>query len=130
MALALHQRAIETRLVLPFDSGQEAALVPGATIFGARHLLDVVAQFLPPGAELPAGCDPAAGDGWARIQASAPASATVHPDLADVKGHAGAKRALEIAAAGGHSLLMPCRLDPNPTFQIRASTTLGCVWCG
>src|SRR6478752_7779460 len=47
MALALHQRGIAARLVLPAASAQEAALVPEAEVYAARHLLDVVRQFLP-----------------------------------------------------------------------------------
>ena len=102
MALALHTCGISTRLVLPADSAQEAALVPGADIYGARHLLDVVQQFLPADSEPAA----PASEGWARIVPAPRALAGLHPDLADIKGHAGAKRALEIAAAGHHSLLM------------------------
>jgi magnesium chelatase family protein len=104
MALALHSRGIATRLVLPADSAQEAALVPGAEVYGAVHLLDVVRQFLPAGSAALA--DPPADGGWARVQPAPGGSGTQHADLAEVKGHAGAKRALEIAAAGQHSLLM------------------------
>ncbi|AGU47404.1 putative Mg chelatase [Variovorax paradoxus B4] len=105
MALALHTRGIATHLVLPAGSAREAALVPGSEVYGARHLLDVVQRFMSEGTALQQGEEqqqPAA-DGWARVHAAA---APLYADLADVKGHAGAKRALEIAAAGGHSLLM------------------------
>jgi magnesium chelatase family protein len=102
MALALHQGQVDTRLVLPEESAQEAALVPEAQVYRARHLLDVVRQFLP-GTVASA---PDAGDGWARISTVAHVNASDLPDLADVKGQAGAKRALEIAAAGGHSILL------------------------
>jgi len=106
MALALHTRGVATRLVLPMDSAHEAALVPGGEVYGATHLLDVVRQFLAGnGAQAPSS-EPEANDGWSRIEAAPGAPAPRYADLCDVKGHAGAKRALEIAAAGGHSLLM------------------------
>lgn len=80
------------RLVVPLENGAEAALAASAVAHTARTLLQVCAMLA--GREsLPA--------------AQAPATERVGgPDLADVRGQLQARRALEIAAAGGHHLLL------------------------
>lgn len=106
LATSLALRGLPVRLVLPPGSAEEAALVPDALVWRARHLLDVVRQFLPAGSNTDIGADSSDDGGWARMVAMPLQARANHPDMADVKGQAGAKRVLEIAAAGGHSLLL------------------------
>jgi magnesium chelatase family protein len=84
-------------LIVPATSGAEAALARGARVYVAEHLRNV--------------CEHAMGRKCLAL-ATAPShgpcaqSSGDIPDLADVRGQAGARRALEIAAAGEHSLLL------------------------
>jgi magnesium chelatase family protein len=115
MAAALRGEGQGRTLVLPAACAHEAALVPDVDARAATHLAQVV-QALQPGETahgLPrARAEGLGASGEAGALPSALPSALPHAatpaglDLRDVRGQAAAKRALEIAAAGGHSLLM------------------------
>ena len=90
---ALSLRNSETKLVLPFNSAKQATLVNGVEVLGASSLLQICAML--------------------NGQESLPVLTCEHTpnpagvaDMHEVVGQAFAKRALEVAAAGAHSVLM------------------------
>lgn len=94
LTVALETRRANRTLILPASNADEAALASGVTVMGAAHVLEVTAH-LRDGATLRPHVLEYLDHGSDDV-----------PDLSDIVGQHHAKRALEIAAAGGHSLLL------------------------
>ena len=94
LAMVWQSTQARRRFILPQESAEQAALIEQAEVLAAESLVAVAAH-LNGIAALP------------RCQARAEAAEEApYPDLQDVKGQHTARLALEIAAAGGHSILM------------------------
>jgi magnesium chelatase family protein len=97
MALMAKQEGF-TALVVPEENVQEASLVEGIDVYGLKHLNELPVLFLHP----PSFLKPVDRSSWL----TDPIQSKPAIDFSHIKGQDMAKRALEIAAAGGHNLLM------------------------
>jgi magnesium chelatase family protein len=93
LSAALATRAAGRRLIVPAENATEAALADGASVLGASHLSEVVGHLL--------GLKP-----LSEATQAPPSLIRTETGFARVRGQLAAKRALVVAAAGAHHLLL------------------------
>ena len=92
-------------LLLPYDNLAEAEVVSGLRLLPVRTLREAVERLNQSDTHWPSITEPRSGSGEVR-RAEAARGGEGAPDLSDLHGQLFARRALEVAAAGGHNLLM------------------------
>jgi len=102
MVLAASARGIR-RVFVPEPQAHEAALVPGMSVFGMRSLAQVVAELC--GVEVPE-APPVVAPSSSRMLSWRGDDRLADVDLADLDGMHEARYAVEVAAAGGHAIML------------------------
>ncbi len=114
LPLALLAKSLNKKIIVPKENAKEAAVVEGLEVFAFDNLKDVISAFLGQISVTPV----------EKTEIDFDQTESFENDFSQIKGQEQAKRALEIAAAGGHNVLLKGSPGAGKTMLARAFPTI------